>query len=254
MESCNECHDDLVFHGRRFMVEYCVNCHNPDLAIAAGVAEGDMSYMVHRIHDAGDFTVLDGGISYAELTYPQDLKNCVKCHNGLDLATPDGDNWTTVPNKASCDACHDVFSTGTHTGGPQADNSMCATCHPASSIVEYHTTPNNTPNNPNLLPGQVEITYELNDASIGGANEVTVNLRILSDGTPLDVANLPADLASPGRYPGLLLAWALPQDGIAAPMDFNNIGNRAAQPFSIGLDDFLPALESEGVSFDESMP
>jgi hypothetical protein len=36
MESCNECHSDLAFHGRRFRVEYCVNCHNPDLASGVG--------------------------------------------------------------------------------------------------------------------------------------------------------------------------------------------------------------------------
>ena len=77
MESCNECHVDLVFHGRRFLVEYCTNCHTPQLA----EGEGAMSYMTHRIHAAGDFQVLDGGISYAEVTYPQDLLNCRKCHN-----------------------------------------------------------------------------------------------------------------------------------------------------------------------------
>ena len=79
MDSCNDCHDGLVFHGRRFKVEYCVNCHNPDLA----QGEGDMAYMTHKIHAALKFDVLDDGIDYSEVTYPQDLTNCRKCHDGV---------------------------------------------------------------------------------------------------------------------------------------------------------------------------
>jgi len=246
MESCNECHDDLVFHGRRFLVEYCVNCHNPGLA----EGEGAMSYMTHRIHAAGDFAVLDGGISYAEVTYPQDLLNCLKCHNVDDPETPDADNWMNVPNLDACFGCHE-----THLGGPPPDdNSGCAGCHNgtiAPTPFTAHITPNPTPNNPSLLEGQVEIVYELNDASVdAGTGDVTVNLRILSDGMPLDVANLPADLAGPGRYPGLLLAWALPQDGFDEPMDYNNIGERAAQALSLGLDGFLAGGTTGTHSFD----
>jgi OmcA/MtrC family decaheme c-type cytochrome len=234
MESCNECHDDLVFHGRRFRTEYCVNCHNPDLA----QGEGDFSYMVHRIHAAGDFAVLDDAISYAEVTYPQDLANCSKCHDGDDPATPDGDNWRGLPSLAACFGCHDPAN---HDGGqPPATNADCTECHSATDITAYHTTPNSTPNNPWLLDGQVEIAYELVDANVDpGNNELTVRLRILSDGVPLDVANLPADLEGPGRYPALLLAWALPQEGYAKPLDFNNIGQRAAQALSLGLEDFF---------------
>ena len=234
MESCNECHSDLVFHGRRFRVEYCVNCHNPDLASG----EGDFSYMIHRIHNAGTFTVLDGGISYAELTYPQDVTNCRKCHNGMDVETAQGDHWKNVPNVSACFGCHDEAD---HPGGVAPPNSLCTMCHTSDLIEQVHTTPNATPNNPNLLAGQLKIDYELMSASVDGmTNDVTITARFLADGAALDVANLPASLATPGRYPGLLLAWALPQDGISAPLDYNNMGNRAAQPLSLGLDDFLP--------------
>ena len=233
METCNECHDDLVFHGRRFLVEYCVQCHNPDLA----EGEGDMSYMIHKIHTSGTFEVLDDAIDYSHVTYPQDPNNCRKCHREGLADAPDAGNWLTVPSLAACFGCH---APEDHPGGaPPADNSGCAGCHPSDSIEGYHLTANATPNNPNLLPGQVNITYELNDASVAAGGDVTVNLRILSDGTPLDVANLPADIAAPGRYPGLLLAWALPQDTIEEPMDYNNIGRRGAQPLSLGLDGFL---------------
>ena len=131
--SCNECHDQLVFHGRRYLVQYCVNCHNPDLA----EGEGDMAFMTHKLHAGLKFDVLDDGIDYSEVTYPQSLANCRKCHTAEDEATPDGDNWKTVPTMQACASCHEISFTDPpaegltlHSGGAQADNSMCATCPP----------------------------------------------------------------------------------------------------------------------------
>ena len=249
METCNECHDDLVFHGRRFKTEYCTQCHNPDLADG----EGDMAFMTHRIHASGKFDVLDDAIDYSEVTYPQDVNNCRKCHNETNAATPDGGNWMNVPSIAACSGCHSELSPS-HGGGGGGDS--CLGCHNdgiAPSIETAHLTANATPNNPNLLAGQRSITYELIEATVNGSNDVTVKFKILSDGTPLDISNLPKDLLDPGRYPGFLLAWALPQDGIDEPMDYNNFGARAAQPLSLGLNAFSP-IETEGaigtMSFD----
>ena len=67
-----------------------------------------MKYMIHKIHSAQKFDVLDDGIDYSEVTYPQDLANCRKCHNGEDEATPDGDNWKNVPNMVACGSCHQI--------------------------------------------------------------------------------------------------------------------------------------------------
>jgi OmcA/MtrC family decaheme c-type cytochrome len=242
MDSCNECHADLVFHGRRFEVEYCVQCHNPDLASG----EGDMAFMIHRIHASGTFEVLDDAIDYSEVTYPQDVANCRKCHDGDDAATPDGDNWKAVPSIASCDGCHNVFATGTHKLGAQPDTA-CASCHPAALIEYNHTTPNATPNNPDVFDKQRSITYEMVEATVDGANQVTVKFKILSDGLPIDLTNLPKDLLTPNRYPGLLLAWAEPQGGIMKPIDFNNLGMEGGQPISLDLDGFSPLDTDEPV-------
>ena len=245
MESCNECHDDLVFHGRRFLVEYCVACHNPDLASG----EGNMSFMTHRIHASGDFAILDNAISYEEVTYPQDLNNCRKCHDGgappSVTLTSEGNNWREVPNRAACDGCHGVinspddFDTYHDSAPPGAGNAACANCHPPSAIEGHHLTANSTRHNPFLPGSQVDIEYQMYEAIVI-TGSVEVEFRIEADGAPLDLTNLPSDLMIPGRYPGLQLAWAQPQDGIDEPPDFTNHGRRGAQPLSIGLGDLSP--------------
>ena len=243
MDTCNECHDDLVFHGRRFLVEYCVQCHNPELSDG----EGDMSYMIHKIHAAGNFDVLEDGIDYSYVTYPQDLANCRKCHREGLADAQDAGNWLTVPNAQGCFGCHNPED---HPGGAPADNSGCAGCHPSASIEEKHLTPNATPNNPNLFDGQRNITYELVSARVVAKGEVEIEARILSDGSPLDIANLPQDLLDGDRYPAFLLAWAEPQGLIFEPMDYTNTGRRGAQPISLDLDGFFGGGETGTHSYD----
>lgn len=244
MNSCNECHDGLVFHGRRFVTEYCVNCHNPDLA----EGEGDFSFMIHKIHTSQKFDVLDEGIDYSEVTYPQDIVNCRKCHNGEDEATTDGDNWKNVPNMVACGACHSEvnFETGeNHVGGAQADNSGCAGCHPASGIEASHVTANATLNNPNLPADVPEMVFGLGAATVDGAGFPTVTFTVTADGEVLDMNNLPDGFVDADgdafRWPTFLMAWAEPQGGIATPADYNNSGRGAAQPMSVSIGNLVDA-------------
>lgn len=244
MTSCNECHDNLVFHGRRFEVEYCVNCHNSDLAMG----EGDMAFMIHKIHSAQKFDVLDGGIDYSEVTYPQAVNNCRKCHNGEDEATPDGDHWNTVPHMTACGACHsDVnFATGeNHVGGVQLSNATCALCHPSAAIDTYHLTDIPSPNNPNLPMGVPAMAFQLSQVTVNSAGFPTVTFSVTADGELLDVTNLPdgfvGEDGSAFSWPSFLMAWALPQDGIDAPADYNNLGRSGAQPPSVNLGSLVDA-------------
>ncbi|HKL26713.1 MAG TPA: OmcA/MtrC family decaheme c-type cytochrome [Desulfuromonadales bacterium] len=250
MESCNECHDDLVFHGRRFLVEYCVQCHNPDLAVnTAGVSEGDMAFMTHKIHAAGTFEVLEDQEWRDHVThigYPQELANCTKCHNGADEATPDGGNWQSKQTGNTCfNSCHGVPETVT--ASFHNEDATCSACHTADGIggaldnASFHITPNATENNPQLLSGQRKIDYELSFVSVDATGVATVDFTIFSDDVPLDLTNLPTDLAAPGRYPGFLLAYALPQGDTANPADYNNLGQEDAQPISVGIDDVIAA-------------
>jgi len=230
--SCNECHGRLVAHGRRYEVGYCVTCHNPDLV--EGNDSLDMTVMTHKIH-AADPDYFDGG--FAEVTYPQALNNCRKCHNGEDEGTPQGDNWKNKPSIEACGSCHlNVdFATGEgHAAGPQANNAACATCHNADAIETYHLTSNATPNNPNLPTGVPKIAYEISEVTVDGSGAPTITFKITADDSLLDVTNLPAGYSG---APSFLLAWAESQDGVTSPSDYNNLGRTAAQPISVSIAD-----------------
>ena len=155
------------FHsGVRYDVRTCVGCHNdqrrftssgavvaePAIAAdrtwtgAAAVLNGEavinLPVFIHKIH-MGTKLKLTGG-SYAgieapyETTYPQDVRNCAKCHRA---PAPLADHWKTQPSSRACGACHDDRSfeatlpagRDMHTGGPQATDVGCSTCHQAGS-------------------------------------------------------------------------------------------------------------------------
>ena len=98
----------------------------------------------------GDKLALTGG-TYAgipqpyETTYPQDVRNCKKCHRA---PAPLADNWETKVSRRACGACHDDRSfdatvpTGRnmHSGGAQADDRSCTVCHAAvpASLEGYY--------------------------------------------------------------------------------------------------------------------
>jgi OmcA/MtrC family decaheme c-type cytochrome len=152
----------------------------PDLQPAVIRSSGavDFKILIHKIH-RGEFlpsvelgpdltagTADDGTGDYAiwgynnikhdfsDVVFPQDIRNCTKCHDGSDPDTPQGNNWETVPSMEACGSCHDnikfgvagVESGGTdpngHPGGAVTDNSECVTCHAknriAGSIADAH--------------------------------------------------------------------------------------------------------------------
>lgn len=230
--SCNECHGRLVIHGRRYEMGYCVTCHNPGCVVDG--ESFDMALMTHKIH-AADPEYVDG--EFAEVTYPQDLLNCRKCHEGDDEGTPQGDNWKNKPSIDACGSCHSDINFATGEGHiAQSNNSACATCHPPDSIEANHLTANATPNNPNLPAVVPEIAYAISEVSVAGNGAPTITFAITADGSPLDVTNLPAGF---DNSPSFLLAWALPQDGVAEPADYNNLGREAAQPISVSIADIV---------------
>jgi len=114
----------------------------------------DFKVLVHRIHFNNAGAALPsvqagvpnkvGNKDFSAVTFPQDVRNCTRCHDGTPSAanvTPQGDRWKTQPSKEACGSCHDdvyfgsapdptrPYQTKAHEGGVVADNSACVLCH-----------------------------------------------------------------------------------------------------------------------------
>jgi OmcA/MtrC family decaheme c-type cytochrome len=169
VSSCNSCHEKLALHGGgRVDTQFCVMCHNPGTTDANSGNVLTLATMAHKIHagkllkkalDEGkggeDFTIWgfrDTKVDFADVGFPQDLRNCTKCHSGANPATPQGDNWKTKPTKEACltchankagsdwDASHTVFAQDPLFHGPGAQakdltNTECAGCHKVGSNI-----------------------------------------------------------------------------------------------------------------------
>jgi OmcA/MtrC family decaheme c-type cytochrome len=79
------------------------------------------------------------------------------------------------------------------------------------------------------------IEYVLNSATVGGADQAAINFQILRDGVPLDLLNLPTDLTTASNRPSFVLAYALPQNLITDPAEYNNLGRSGAQPQTVSI-------------------
>jgi hypothetical protein len=129
--ACESCHGarigDVGHGGGYTQYTTCVNCHNANY-MATRDPNADLAYMIHAIHSARDFSVGD----FSEVTYPQQINNCSKCHNG-----PQADLAFTDITRHNCGSCHGNvdFATGTgHLGGVQLSDSGCIFCHTQGGI------------------------------------------------------------------------------------------------------------------------
>ena len=305
---CNECHGKLgnipgsaqAFHGgSRNETKFCVVCHSDqrkygrsEATVTAtgydstkstylinGITVGNFPTQIHKFHMGAELTKTGynyGGVLMNEITYPQPITNCVKCHDGSATSTAktaNGDNWKSVPTRLACGACHDGinFATGKgitladaaagnttsigHIGGAKADDSQCSLCHDATTIPVYHVTvdptgangrggyPLNTalntptagfpsgqgPSIPvasqlNLPAGVYKIDFEIKQVTVtgaAGAKKATVVYRILKDGQPVTLNATDKLITNVDGTPDIYVAYAVAQDGIAAPADWN---------------------------------
>jgi len=155
--TCNECHDPLALHGsRRREVKMCVLCHNPQSADPDTGNTVDFKVMIHKIHRGANLPSVEAGGSYrigshdySEVEFPQDIRNCTKCHRP---EAPEGYIWYTLPSRAVCGSCHDDIDWETgegHDGGiAQETDELCSVCHIPQgdrefdrSIMGAHTIP-----------------------------------------------------------------------------------------------------------------
>jgi len=274
--SCNECHSKLgfTFHGNtRVDVQYCMVCHTDQRKYGKaeatagttttytgstskinGLAVGNIPSFIHRLHMGEELSNTGynyAGVAFNETRYPQQ-KNCTKCHTA-STATPQGDNWKTVPNRLACGSCHDNvnFATGANHSPDaliQATDANCTGCHQPEDIKVYHTYNDVTPLNPFVRPQAVapqlsNFTYEFLSATLNSSSQPEFHFNIYQDGIKitafadgvtagnLATANNIATgkvIANPNFQPipgfiggpSFLVQYGMTQDGIP-PADFN---------------------------------
>lgn len=238
---CNECHNQLSIHGSRVETKLCVTCHNPG-TWSAGTPNvtADFKVMIHKIHRGHDLPSVAaggsyeiGGHDYSDVHFPQDIRNCTKCHDGG--ASAQGNNWQTQPSIAACGSCHDNidFSKARsadpngHSGGDVSaitDSESCLGCHSsgeeAGSIAEKHALPA-------LLKAE-GAKYKLKIVSVDNTTPLalpTIKFSITNAAdVPYDIAATPAIT---GGGMSLLIGWNT--------TDLNNNGRSNSQPVSISL-------------------
>ncbi len=254
LDSCSACHQGKVLaHGSRKDPNYCVTCHTdqirytfsqeatstnngltltgttrPTTAVVDGRALGNFPNMIHKIHmgaelvKQGYFFNAAGEGLFNEVKYPQDQRNCTKCHSASGPnPTAQGDNWLNVPSILACGACHDgiKYSDGTGktvagattghggwalTGPASADPTLCGTCHAPAGVAFVHTpvTPPNAANSlllggtnantnaasiasnsANLPAGAIKVTYNIKSVSRNASKQPVMVFQMLQNGT-----------------------------------------------------------------------
>jgi OmcA/MtrC family decaheme c-type cytochrome len=168
---------------------------------------------------------------------------CGSCHDGINFA--DGTGFTLADKRLG-----KATPTGHLAGIGATANSSCAGCHTAaginpsvatSEIALVHRTTDQTPNNPVSKAGVSNFSYEIKSVTVT-ANQPVIVFRIIKDGAPVTAFNVPTPVVN-GQTgatvvsssfepitgfaggPSLYVTYAVPQDGIAAPADFNAYQN-----------------------------
>ncbi len=268
-DTCNACHDNLEAHGEaRFDVEYCVQCHNPSSIDGNSGNSVDMKRLIHNIHAArSDYEIIGYGNrshDWADLVWPQDIRNCQTCHDESDANTPQASNWRLVPNRAACGTCHYddgdpangihdyAIEDGMHPVGLAfTDDLQCIDCHgpdataigPEGNLVQVpiaHEIPENI----------AAEAFEINILSVAGTGQggtpvVRFSVTDPTNGdAPYDINNDPAftECTSFTSRLAIGIAWDT--------SDYTNTGtgNGPGQPISINP---LGAPGCFGASTDE---
>ena len=246
--------------------------------IGDGEVMGNFVTMIHKIHQG--HTLVKQNYHYAGLAFNNKgfsklndgQKMCTTCHGGGAATT--ATNFREIPTRKSCGACHDgiKWDTGTgstladkakvvlatdvlassgHRGGAAQDDSTCKSCHTGDGIRLAHRTENITPNNPTIADGLASFRYEIKSATMNSANDLVVEFGIWRKVSPSATESLvtfvaPAAAVSSSLTgftggPSFMLPYAMSQDGITTPVDYNNIGpgRTSAQPRTVSVASLL---------------
>ena len=204
---CNNCHDQLSFHGgSRRGVELCVLCHTPQTTDPDTGNTLDLKVMAHKLHMGSSLPSVKAGKPYriigfnqavtdwSTVVYPADVRRCETCHQ-QNVGAAQAKAYLLKPTRVACGACHDDvnFTTGlNHAGGPMPDDTMCAICHIPQGELEFdasikgaHTIATESAS----LTGLVVNITKIQNGTAGKAPSVNFTIKDGS-GSPLPVSAL----------------------------------------------------------------
>ncbi len=257
--ACVVCHDESNFTMDITAVSSGVTYTFP-------FGEGALGTWIHKIHTA---QVISTFTTFTSIEYPQDIRNCTTCHsNGADSAnwmnrpsakaclSCHNPNYTLDPVIAGMAA---LTSPSTTHGGGQigpigsglTNDTECFTCHGPDGIepvAKHHETDFSTTHNP--VATEPTISFAISAISVSPTTSaptitftiyagfppaaltpVTLNTSagFVVSGTTFTATNLPA--SDHPQTLQFLFAYAVPQDGIAQPSDWNN----RAESYTVNL-------------------
>jgi OmcA/MtrC family decaheme c-type cytochrome len=195
-DSCNQCHQDIGFHGGpRKQMGLCILCHQPQSIDPDTGNTLDMAVFIHKIHAGATLpSVIAGGkyqiigrnqavSDYSAVVFPAGVRTCDKCHqqSGTMAATQAANLYK--PTRAACGSCHDnvVWATGkNHIDLPQVSDNLCAGCHIKqgdyefdASILGAHTIPRFS----KQMPGVNFTILRVDDAAPGKQATVVFQIK-----------------------------------------------------------------------------
>lgn len=231
-DTCNACHDNLVFHGgARFDLQYCAMCHESYSFDAQTGNTIDLRVMIHKIHrdrlptqPYGIFGFGNTWHDYSNVQFTQDQRNCETCHEESDANTPQASFWRTNITRETCGSCHDYvdFDTGVGHDGVAATDDQCATCHGPTS--NFGLRPDQVHFDPLLRAGE-KFRYEVLSVVDGAPGQTpTVTIRV-TDPTNNDA---PYDIKAAGGPFQIGNASLRVDVAFSTRPDFTNTGSGSA--------------------------
>lgn len=274
---CVICHNDQrkysgnTISGNPVIAEPTINGNvlsNPDggrVAVFNGEAIIDLPVWIHKIHrgdelyyqsaktNAGIGTYPGESAAFAinDIGFPQDLRNCVKCHRNAAQA----DNWKSKPSRRACGACHDDVDFTNHQGLNHTSDRACVICHTAGGLADIAAMhrpvalpdPNNILTKPdggnantnasflgsvlNPPAGARPFHYVMPTGAVTAVplGDGGVNARVMFKLVEADGGNVVFNAPDAGSTellngfvgsPSISCAFAMPEDGVQ-PADFN---------------------------------
>ncbi|MBY5920999.1 OmcA/MtrC family decaheme c-type cytochrome [Ferrimonas balearica] len=191
-EVCTSCHVEgeplTTRHSSYFEAETCINCHNEDRMTGK---RASFQHLVHTIHNTtATFTDKYGREYTGEAAEHLLQNNCQSCHVASEELAEWG-NWTRVPTKETCSACHNDGYNGKDVvytrHMAEQDNSTCAACHNPTQIETIHTQSHK---DQAAVVGQ----FGVEATSTVAESQVTISVTITQNGQPIDAASIAKSL------------------------------------------------------------